>query len=240
MLSMSPRLVFIVLVGAYLASAWTSGGNIGASSGCVNSDCLVSASSSLLSVVIAVALALFIARYRQVAVTLDSAKVVGLWRRFGAFVIDFAAVLLVVAPVAALPLLIVESHYTGAFHWSFERRFARSTDMVTLMPGIVAAFAGLLLYFYLHPRLGRPTVGAYVLGYRVMASSDTQSAPNWAMRTVCSFLGLCMWPVTVILALRTPQKVCWWDSVAGTQAIRVRLAESTGNNGPAVQDPGRG
>ena len=223
MAHMSPRLVFIVVVSTYLASAWASGGSVGANSECVNSDCLVAASSSPVSVLIVLALAVFVVKYRQRSGAIDNAKVVGFWRRIGAFLTDSAVVLLVIAPVAALPLLVAEGRYTGTFHWAFERRFSRSTDMVILLPGIAASFAGLFLYFYVHARTGRATVGQYVLGYRVTASGETGAAPNWGTRVMYSFLGLCMWPVSVVLARRTPQKICWWDSKTNTRVVRVQV-----------------
>jgi len=223
---MSPRLVFIVVVGAYLVSSCASGGSVGANSECVNSNCLVNASSSLASLLVGTALALFVVKYQQRPGAIDNAKVVGFWRRIGAFVTDCAVVLLVLAPVAALPLLVVEGHYTGTFHWAFERRFSRSTDMVILLPGIAASFAGLFLYFYVHARFGRPTVGQYVLGFRVTASGEPGAAPNWGARVVYSFMGLCMWPVSVLLAWRTPQKICWWDSRTYTRVIRVQVLEA--------------
>jgi len=159
--------------------------------------------------------------YRQSASTVDSSKVVGVWRRFGAFFLDFALVLLIVSPVAALPLLVAEASYTNTFHWSFHRHFARPTDVMYLMPSIGAALLALFFYFYQHALVGRQTIGQYVLAYKVTKSAGAARAPNWALRVILSFCGLCMWPISVVLALLNPQKNFWWDSVTGSSVVRV-------------------
>jgi hypothetical protein len=223
---MSPRFVFLIVVGAFILGSWTSDESIGASSACRDADCVVSASSSLLSIIIAIGLLLFLVFYRQIACTVDSSKVVGVWRRFGAFFLDFALVMLIVSPVAALPLLVAEANYTNAFQWSFHRQFARPTDVMYLMPAIVAAFLALFFYFYQHARVGRQTIGQYVLAYKVTMSASAARAPNWALRVILSFCGLCMWPISVVLALRTSQKIFWWDSVTGSSVVRVLAANN--------------
>jgi RDD family len=218
---MQRRTVFLVLVGAFLLSSWTSGGGIGVSSVCENTECLVAASASALSVVIAVGLALFVVLYPQTQAVFDFSRAVGIWRRFGAFVLDFALVLMVVSPLAALPILIAEGGYSGTFEWSFQRDFVRPTDGAYLMSGVVAGVLALFYYFYQHVRVGRPTVGQYVLGYRVIKAIGGDREPRYAMSVLTSFIGLCVWPVSVVLALCHPQKAFWWDSATGTAVVRV-------------------
>ena len=216
---MNRLFVLAVVVVAFIASGWVSHGNVGASSECINGQCVVTASSSWFAVVTAFGLAGFMWFYPQRRYPLDPSRVVGVWRRFGSFFIDFAFVLMIVSPLAALPILAVEAKYADPFQWSFVREYTRPTDWLLFSLGGLASFAALFLYFYQHARLGRPTVGQYVLSYRVVPSNDGK--PSYALRVLLSFVGLCMWPVSVILAARDSHKNFWWDGATNTEVVRV-------------------
>ena len=53
-----------------------------------------------------------------------------MWRRFGAFLLDFTTIMMVAVPIGAMPMLVAEYYYTGSFEWSFEREFV-NTDRRT-------------------------------------------------------------------------------------------------------------
>jgi hypothetical protein len=216
---MNRHLVLALVIVAFVAAGWASDGNIGASSECINGRCIVSAFSSWLAVVTAFGLASFMCIYRQRQCPPDPSRVVGVWRRFGSFLVDFSFVLMIVSPLAALPILAVEAKYAGTFQWSFAREYSRPTDSLYFSLGVLACFAALFLYFYQHARLGRPTVGQYVLSYRVVPSSGGK--PSYALRVLLSFVGLCMWPVSTILASRNSHKAFWWDGATKTEVVRV-------------------
>lgn len=213
-------LAFLVVIVAFVLSTWASGGSIGASSECVNDDCLVAASSSALSIVTAIVLLLFLVFYPRHEEVPDLSKAVGVWRRFGAFFLDFALAILIASPIVTLPILFAEASHSGAFVWSFHRDFSRPTDSLYLAPAAFAMFLVLFLYFYLHARIGRATIGQYILGFRIRPA-DGNDAPKHGMRVVLSFMGLCVWPVSAILALCHPRKAFWWDSATATNAIRM-------------------
>lgn len=221
---MSRTIVFVLVFGAFFLTSTMSGGSV--SSVCSNADCLVSASSSPFSVALAVGLLLFLVFYPQLENTADNTRVVGVWRRFGAFFLDFTLVLMSVTPLAALPFLWAEAGHTGIFQWSFEREFLRPTDSVYILPSVFAAFLALFYYFYQHARVGRQTIGQYVLGYRVVRASGIDGEPKYGMRVVMSFLGLCIWPISVILALRNSHKAFWWDAATGSNVARVASANN--------------
>jgi hypothetical protein len=214
---MNRRLVLVLVVVAFVAAGWASDGNIGASSECINRRCDVSASSSWLAVFTAFGLTGFMSFYPQRRCPGDPSRIVGVWRRVGSFLVDFTFVLMIVAPLAALPILAVEAEYAETFQWSFAREYPRPTDWLLFTSGALAGFAALFLYFYQHERLGRPTVGQYVLGYRVVPTSDGK--PNYALRVLLSFVGLCIWPVSMILASRNSHKAFWWDGATGTKVV---------------------
>ena len=233
---MNRGVVFLLAVGLFYLTTWFSGGAVGVSSAWDDSDCLVSASSSIGSVGMGLLLGAFVLFYPQRNASVDITKAVGAWRRFGAFTLDFMTVLLVTAPLLAMPILLAEAKYTGEFQWSFERDFGRATDMLYVLPSVVLLFVLLFLYFYVFSRRNRQTIGQYVLGYRLTGVLESNGEPQYARRTLLGFLGLCVWPVSAILALRKPGRVFWWDSASNTRAVRL----SAVNNSVESDQPAAG
>ncbi len=211
--------VLVIVLGLVGLSSYLSGGPVGASSECINDECQVWASSSLGSCAVAVGLLLFVMRYPKRQGVFDLSLVVGVWRRFAAFLLDCLLVLSTIVPFVSLPALILEAHATGAFQWSFERDFVRSTDMLIFGTGALLTFCALFLYHYWHLRAGRATVGQYIMGYTITAATDTDRKPAYALRVLTAFVGLSVWPVSVFSALRSPDKRFWWDEFTDTRAI---------------------
>ncbi|MCV6623852.1 MAG: RDD family protein [Cellvibrionaceae bacterium] len=196
-----------------------SGGSVGVSSQCVNSNCVVTASSSISGVVLGLLLAILVFFFPRKRFIENSDGVVGLWRRFGAFILDFIVILTIISPAASLPILITESGYTGGFEWSFTREFSRDSDNILILPVIFGMFAIIFLYFYVHAKSGNQTFGQYILNY-VVSSSEDGKEPQFAKRVLYSYIGLCAWPVSVILALRSENKECWWDKTTNTKLVK--------------------
>ncbi len=237
--------MFLLVVGVFFLAPSTSGGNLGwwsdgwswsfgisssgggwyfgMSPGRENYDCVVSVSASLASVVFALSMLAFLAFYVQNDSAIDSSKMVGAWRRLGAFMLDFVVVLIVIVPLATLPLLMTEARHSGIFQWSFERNFSRSTDSIYLLAGTWVPLA-MFCYFYIHLRVNRQTVGQYVLGYRVVGVADMDRAPKYGLRIIMSVLGVCVLPVSAVLAWSNPQGKFWWDSLTGMRAVRLFTA----------------
>ena len=218
---MGKLLTFGFVIGAIAASSSFSGDYVGASSSCVNNECVVGGSSSAGSVIISLVILVFLVFRPAQPTVVDASGVVGVWRRFGAFFIDFVLVLLMISPIAALPLLIAEASYTGVFEWSFYRKFARPSDGYFVLPAVFASFAALYFYFFLHPLKGRQTVGEYILGFRIVAATEVGPKPIYGTRPITSFIGLCAWPVSVYFALRKEDKRFWWDTDSRTRAEMV-------------------
>lgn len=218
---MNKFLVFIIIAGFLFLSSWAAGGRVGAGSSCENGRCLIYASSSLLSIVLSLGLFCFLYFYPQQKSSHDNLEIVGVWRRLGAFYLDFMVVLIGVAPLLALPLLFQESNYTELFEWNFERELSRSSDSSYILPAVGFAFWFLFYYFYKHPKSGRQTIGQYVLGYKVVSNAEKLIEPEFGMRVVYSYIGLCAGPISLYFALKNSDKAFWWDSATNTKVIRV-------------------
>jgi hypothetical protein len=211
--------VLAVFALALIAMNWAAADPLGARLHCRDGQCSVSAASSWGAVVVALSMGTFLCLYRPRAESPAPSMLVGAWRRLGAFVVDFVSVLMVMAPLAAVPVLVAEAHYTAVFNWSFSRDFARPTDAVYIVSGTLVCFIAMFLYFYLHARLGRPTAGQFVFGYRVTPVAG--AIPAFGRRVVLSFIGMCVWPVSLVLALSKPCRTFWWDTASDTSVTRV-------------------
>ena len=230
---MNKLLVFIIIVGFLYLSSWAAGGSVGAGSSCENGRCLTYASSSLLSIVMSLGLLFFLYFYPQQENSNDSSEIVGVWRRLGAFYLDFMVALIGVTPLLALPLLIQESSYTGQFEWAFERDISRSSDNYYILTGVGLVFWFLFYYFYKHPKSGRQTVGQYVLGYKVISGGKKLTDPEFGIRVIYSCIGLCTWPISLYFALKNSDKAFWWDGATNTKVIRVTAVNQSLQQKPA-------
>ena len=136
-----------------------------------------------------------------------------MWRRFGAFLIDFYFAGSTIAGLVGLIAIAVESNRTGAFHWHFQREYGVSLDRMFGIPLALAAMALIFLYFMYPLTKAKPTVGCYLL----RIGTFSQSAPGTlakmslrdaAKRIVFEFRGLCAWWKW---ARRKPNGQTWYD-----------------------------
>jgi len=155
---MSRPWVFIVFA-TLMVVMFSTQSSHGSTTTCVNDSCYMGASTSFAGVIGSALLAMFVGNYPQQAGVAIADEPVRLWERGVAFFIDFWAVLAAMSPLTTIPLLLAEAHATGAFRWAFERDFARPTDFALAMPGVFGSFAVLFGYFYIHPKIGRATLG---------------------------------------------------------------------------------
>ena len=190
----------------------------------MNEKCIVGGGSSLGSLIVSAVIISFLFLRSNQRTVIDTNAVVGVWRRLGAFYLDFVLVLLAVAPIAALPLLLAEASYTGEFEWYFVRKFSRPLDGLFVLPSILASFAALYFYFFYHPWKDRQTVGEYVSGFKIVAESEIGFRPIYGTRPMLGFIGLCAWPISVYFALRKIDKKFWWDSETRTRAVMVEAS----------------
>ena len=210
----------IVIIVLFFVSNLFAGGGVGVTSSCVNGDCSVEATSSLISVITSIVLLIILLRYSQISSSAVTNNPVRLRRRLAAVFIDFLVVIMITAPLASLVTLLIESIYTGSFQWSFEREFSRPTDSLIILEIFVIFFL-LFYYFYKHLLVNRQTAGQYVLGYKIIKDSNEPREPRYGRRVLYSFVGLCIWPITLFQSFGNPNKIMWWDNSTFTRAVRV-------------------
>ncbi|MGB3627758.1 MAG: hypothetical protein WA989_18175 [Henriciella sp.] len=141
-------------------------------------------------------LAAFALGYMPAQNLIETGDPVRLWRRFAAFTIDLLGLFMVLNPLLG---------------------------GLNILGGIIIGVSIVFCYFWLHGRFGRATLGQYVMGYHVAPMSGANGEPEFAHRTLSSFVATCLWPVTFIAASQddaTPGTY-HWDRESNTQAVRV-------------------
>lgn len=213
-------LVLLLVVGSYFGM----GGGVGAETVIAEtgrSTSVFFASASLSGLVVAIVLAGFILLFPRKRGTVITEQTVGLLRRLAAFYLDFFLFMLVLAPLLATPALLIEASATGEFEWEFVRDFSRPSDGWVLTPVFLFAFYLLYSYFYWHAAKQRQTIGKYLLGYSLRAADETGDRPQFGRGLLLGALGMAVWPISLVLALRHEDKALWWDVRTNVQAVMV-------------------
>ena len=192
------------------------------SSHCNNKQCNVSISSSFISFLSSIILILFVSLFPRKKSENSGIESVGAFRRFAAFYIDFSIILTCLIPLIALPQLLIESSIVGTFHWSVNRSFVRESDSIYMIPAFLFSLVLIFYYFYKYPKLGNQTVGQYVLGYKIVALKGSMVEPSYGLRVVYSYMGLCIWPISVYYSLQSSNRTFWWDNITNTKAVCVQ------------------
>jgi len=194
------------------------------------------ASTSLLSIIFALMLCLFAILFPRQKSEADSALEVGIWRRFGAFLIDFFAILTIATPLLTLPIILAEYYQTGTLVWSFQRDFSRPTDNTIIIPSALSVFFFMWFYFYENQVKERTTLGQYISGYRISGKNGSIKKRDATTRVLLSFVGMCIWPISVLHVLYN-EKVFWWDEFSNTRVERMKsLLKNVGEHSTSSPD----
>ena len=223
-------LVLLITLGGLWGSIWFSGDSIGISSQCVNGQCFVNASTSIGSIIIGALIAAFVIKLPRGSRG-DIEKRAGFWRRLSSFYLDFAVVLITLTPILVLPALLVEYIHTGNFSWVFQRDYSRDSDFWIVFPNVVLLLLALIYYFYYfyyYALNSKPTLGQFVLGYRIVSTEGTMNSSIAIKRVLLSMLGMCLWPFAIVHGL-IKKRVFWWDSGSSSMAVN-KSSNADGEN----------
>jgi uncharacterized RDD family membrane protein YckC len=145
----------------------------------------------------------------------------GLWRRLGAFLVDFILAMLIFSPWLSLMVLLIESSNTGIFTWSVHRDYLENGDTLLTLVCVAVGFLFCLAYFSIPVYFVRQSPGAALLGIGLRYAP--QKAPSfWRAigRVVLGYIAICGWIFSIPLALKDPEKKMWHDVAAGTRVVK--------------------
>lgn len=159
---------------------------------------------------------LLLLRWRKEHGTVLEQSRVSIIRRVVAFYIDLFVAMMAVAPIAAIPILIAEYLATGAWRWSFERDYARSTDWI-LPVSILIGFVCIFYYFKWHFDKQRQTVGQHLMNFKLVPIRDR---PSIGIRFFVAWVCMAWWPFWPWTIFQMKQDY-FWDTTSGIKARRV-------------------
>lgn len=204
----------VILLGVLLAA-----GGSNAQVACHNGHCFVDATSTPIATLLApiAFLAIFLAP-KQTSLDNDTHPV-RRRTRVAAFLLDLMVITLLSGPVA-LMMLALEAFHTGIWSWEFQRNFTRTSD-IFLWLAVLAIFVVWAVYFHRSIRNGTPTIGQYVMGFRVIPARPGEQGTRPILHLFCAAYGVPAWPVTLLLRDKDGDRSFWWNGLANTRAIHV-------------------
>lgn len=146
----------------------------------------------------------------------------GVFRRFVAFWIDFAFVMMITVPLIGIISTLTEWKRTQVFQWNFERTAQAPDDLFLAFGGALVAFAAMTFY-YTWPLLRRkPSPGACIMGYQIVSDEGISITVKMAiLRTMLGFIALGGWPVAPFVNRDQKNGKFWLDKVFQTHAVKL-------------------
>lgn len=215
---MNRQFLFIIFaIGFIITMIWPGGINSVADS----SGYFIRVESSLISITVLPIIGILGMILPRVQMQNLSDEGVGIWPRFGAFMIDMGMLMFIFTPLLTLPFLWIEYKYTGDFTWSFYRTFYRKTDLI-LWGFFLPLFAAIIYYFYKHAQIGKATVGQFIMGYTIIPTGDNKKEAKYIQRIMGGTLAACVWPITLLKFRKIKDGIFWWDEQSNTRAVRTK------------------
>ncbi len=146
-----------------------------------------------------------------------------LLRRWVAGLIDWVLAFIAPTPILGLAAVLIEYRRTGVFDWVIDRQEAQPTDWVLALAGVlVLMFVIMPAYFAGCWSFGKPTPGACILGYRVVADEGS-GLTFWraTLRALLGAMALLAWPCWILAyAVRRDRAKgkFWLDAIFRTHA----------------------
>lgn len=211
---------FLILGGIIVLMSYAAPQGSGFSNECVDNQCRFVAATSLKALIFGPFLGVMIFFIPKKKIIPDASRAVGIFRRLGAIYINMFVVMLPVISALVVPMLLIEALYTGEFRWSFYREYSRNTDVLVSGLSVLIVFGLMFFYYYRALKIERPTIGQFLMGYYIDGNGEVWTRKRAWKRIGWSMLTLCIWPVTIFIALRNPDKAFWFDLKTNSLAMR--------------------
>ena len=202
---------------AFLVFSYVANG-AGVSTKCADSLCQVSAAASMLT--IGGGLAIFTVAWLLPRPGLVSTgRRAGVFRKLGSVVVDLLLVLIGFSALLAPPILLVEAHHVGQFHWQFARSTLRPTDLPLTSLAVIAAFSIVAVLRVRASIQSRPSFGQYLMGYQVIAVEKPLATIAAVKRIVLASCCLLAAPAYLLYKKIAGLQDDFWDVKARTCSV---------------------
>ncbi len=193
---------------------------------CDAENCRVMMSLSLQDIAIGPAFifALFLMPRKEMAIYID--KVVGIWRRVGAFYIDLIIITTILGTMVSLPLFFAEFYRNGEFQWFIYRNMSITSGRIMQTGYTIFTLGIWFYYYYKHLLLNRPTLGQRLMGYQIYGNDQPWTKTRGFKRVSWALLSLFLTPITTFLAFFTDNKIFWFDKKTNSLPKYIRYPET--------------
>jgi uncharacterized RDD family membrane protein YckC len=145
----------------------------------------------------------------------------GVFRRFVAFCLDFVLAVMMTVPFVGILPVLSEWKRTGVFQWSFGRTEYVSTDGWLSGIGVALGSVALVIYYAWPLVRGKPSPGACIAGYQIVADEGTRLTPRVALQRTLLGLVAVAFPYISPFVWRDRSKGKFWlDRVCHTRAVK--------------------
>jgi hypothetical protein len=219
------RWVFSLAVAAMFVTAFFPGEpiTVGASAEWVNGEYHFAGGTNPWFLALGAAFLLLYLLLQYSSWPLGQQPVPGVFRRFVSFWLDLIFAILIGGPAVGIAPMLCEWHRTGDFTWTFERDAPMSYDRWVTGIGISFFFAWLAFYFAIPLVRRRPSPGACVMGYVVVADNGSGLTLRWALlRSLVGFFAVSMWPISAFLVRDRKKGKFWVDQIFSTHAVKLK------------------
>lgn len=218
------RRVFLALLGLILclSTVWPEEIAFGASIEWVNGEYAFSAGARPWSIGLAAVILVAFVVFMQARGVESARPLPGLLRRFGAFWLDFVLALFALGPLLGIVPMVVEWRRTGVFTWYFARNTQAAGDVSVALLLTSLLIIGLLFYFTIPLVLRRPSPGACVAGYQVVADVGySLSLRRALLRNLVGYIALCSAWIAPFVGRNQQDGKFWLDKVFHTRAVHL-------------------
>lgn len=123
-----------------------------------------------------------------------------LFRRFGAFWLDFVFSMVLLLPMIGILATTVEWRRTGVFAWHYTRTTWQPSDLPLVWVSLALLSPLMLLYHAIPLHRRRPSPGSCIAGYQILTDDgQTITLRRAVLRALLGFATLCAWPVAWLL-----------------------------------------
>jgi len=144
----------------------------------------------------------------------------GVLRRFAAFWLDFLLAIFALAPIIGAVAALVAWASAGHFVWTFERTTQAATDAPLMVLSFALLIPGLLSYYTIPLALRRPSPGACIAGYQVVADKDKSLPLSRALlRSIVGYFAICSAFIAPFVGRDKMADKFWLDKAFDTRAV---------------------
>lgn len=156
--------------------------------------------------------------FPQIKPVTQHATPITLWRRFFAALADLHISIFLALTVVSLGLYAALFLNAGSWNWADYSGTEADAGLLSI-GGALVGFLILYAYFWLPPKIGRATIGQYIMGFQIISDSET---PIYVLRPILGYFAIGSFVIWAWFDSKgATEGRYWWDRATGTRPVKV-------------------